>query len=75
MAYFTPRAYRASYISGLAKAASALWTLPRLSFAAQAVAFPIEQQQRVVAGGLEVAVVGAVLLLAVGRRDPGLKGL
>jgi hypothetical protein len=31
----------------------------------KAVAFPIEQQQRVIAGELEVAVVGFVLLLAI----------
>jgi uncharacterized membrane protein YeaQ/YmgE (transglycosylase-associated protein family) len=33
----------------------------------QTVTLAIEQQQRVIAGGLEVAVVGAILLLAVYR--------
>src|SRR5436309_3847237 len=36
----------------------------------QTVALAIEQQQRVIAGRFEVAVVGAVLLLAV-NRNPG----
>src|ERR1035441_3707509 len=36
-------------------------------FCRQAVALAVEQQQRVIAGGFEVAVVGAVLLLAVNR--------
>jgi len=34
----------------------------------QTVTLAVEQQQRVIAGGLKVAVVGAVLLLAVDRN-------
>jgi hypothetical protein len=37
-------------------------------FCRQAVAFAVEQQQRVIAGTLEVAVVGALLLFAVDRN-------
>jgi len=40
----------------------ALCTLPGRSFCRQAIAFPIEQQQRGIAGGHEVAVVDALLL-------------
>jgi hypothetical protein len=36
-------------------------------FGGQAVAFTIEQQQRMVTGRLEMAVVGALLLLAIDR--------
>jgi len=39
--------------------------IARPQFRRQAGAFPIEQQQRVIAGGLIVPVVGAVLLLAL----------
>jgi hypothetical protein len=46
--------------------------VPRPQLHRQTVALSIEQQQRVIAGRLEVAVVGALLLLAVdgdlGRR-------
>ncbi len=36
----------------------------------QTVALPVEQQKRVITGGLKVAVIGAVLLLPV-HRDLG----
>jgi hypothetical protein len=36
-------------------------------FDSQAVAFPIEQQERVIAGGLKMSVVGALLLVAIDR--------
>ena len=41
--------------------------VPRPQLHRQTVAFPIEQQQRVIAGGLEMSVVGALLLVAVDR--------
>ena len=39
----------------------------RAQFRRQAVALVVEQQQRMIAGGLEVSVVGALLLAAVDR--------
>jgi hypothetical protein len=46
---------------------SALWTLPGRSLAARQSPFAIEQQQRMIAGGFEVSVVGTLLVLTVNR--------
>ena len=46
---------------------SALWDVVRPELGHHAVAFTIEQQQRMVTGGLEVAVVSTLLLYAVNR--------
>ena len=43
--------------------------VPRPQFGRQAVAFTVEQHQRVIAGRLEVPIVGALLLMAL---DPNL---
>ncbi len=40
----------------------------QIALGGEAVAFAVEQQQGMITGGLEVAVVGAVLLLAVDRN-------
>ena len=81
MAYFTPRASRASYISGLAKAASARKTTSLPGFCCRSISgnssssqssalwtLPGRSLQRVVTSRLEVAVVGALLLPAVHRN-------